>query len=87
MIKIIKTFNNIGRTGTKIVICWLIFVAFMMIWLLVIAPFIPPAHKFFYQKDLATIITALLGSGGLLGSIVEIRKAIENKNNNGNNEK
>jgi len=75
----IRAFLNIGRTGTKVMILWLIFTGMILIWLLVIAPFIPIVARFVSHFDLPAVIGALLGSSGLLGGVVEIRKAIENK--------
>lgn len=72
-----KVSNWKARTGTKIVTFWLIFLALIIIWLLVLMPVLGLAQVF--ADKMPEILTSLLGSGGILGGLHSIRIAIENR--------
>ena len=74
-----KSFKKIGRTGTKIVLAYLVFVCLMIVGLLFVVPFVPALQKFYEGRDLSTILGVLAGPGGLMVIMNEIRKAVEKK--------
>lgn len=68
------------RNGSKVAICWLVFSAILIVWLLIGIPmisiFYPHITSFFPHLD--KVIIALIGGGSVIFSTVEIRKTIEN---------
>lgn len=78
-----KSFKNVGRTGTKIVILYLLYVCLLMAGVLFIVPFVPVLNKFYADRNIAEILGVMAGPGGLIAMINEIRKAIEKKKGNG----
>jgi hypothetical protein len=68
------------RTGTKISICWLVFSALLILWLLVGIPLLSIFYPHITQfaPHLSAIIAALIGGSAATFTTTEVRKTVEN---------